>query len=166
MRSQDYYSKRCTNFSVRRKRWYKNWRLLVQNMVDMFILKVVLIIVKELNMENTVGIIRNNPAINLYNKIQSKKQANEWEKICNCDNEASSSIAKWRYHRHIDFLSLIWIAMKNLPTERGWKKCLWIIAEVWRTSKNYPLIKSSYYFSQLLVMFSYYFCKLKLFCHS
>ena len=46
-------------------------------MVDMFILKVVLIIVKELNMENTVGIIRNNPAINLYNKIQSKKQANE-----------------------------------------------------------------------------------------
>ena len=142
MRSQDYYSKRCTNFSVRQKRWYKNWRLLVRNMVDMFILKVVLIVVKELNMENTVGIIRNNPAINLYNKIQSKKQANYWEKICNCDNDASSSIAKWRYRRHLDFLSLIWIAMKNLLTERGWKNLLWSIAEVWRTRKNYQWIKS------------------------
>ena len=107
MRSQDYYSERCTNFSVQQKCLYKNWRLLLWNMVDMFILKVVLVVVKELNMENTVGIIRNNPAINLYNKIQSKEQVNEWEKICNCDNDASSSIAKWRYRRHLDFLSLI-----------------------------------------------------------
>ena len=122
MRSQDYYSERCTNFSVWRKCLFKNWRLLLWNMVDMFILKFILIVVKELNMENTVGIIRNNPPIILYIKIQSKKQANEWEKICNCDNDASSSIEKWRYHQHLDFLSLIWIAMKNLLTERGWKK--------------------------------------------